>query len=131
VLDADLGEIYSLLQVGDVGLVTGDHCQTRSVRRAASPRGRRGCCGYWCEQKERTWQADCNVARPGALLLMDKADLTIIVQRSLMDRYGQSARHHLPDLQGRQRRVQLPENRKVVEHRLDHGIDQLIRLITR
>src|SRR5262249_73352 len=64
-------------------------------------------------------------------LLLDKADLTIIVQRSLMDRNDRCAGDHLPDVQGRQRRVQLPEHGKVVEHRLDHGIDQLSWLITR
>ena len=65
------------------------------------------------------------------LLLMDKADLTIIVQRSLMDRNDRCAGHHLLDVQGRQRGVQLPEHGEVVEHPLNHGIDQLSWLITR
>ena len=62
---------------------------------------------------------------------MDQASLIIIIQRPWMDRDDRAARHHLPHFQARERRVQLPENTEIVEHRLDHGINQLIRLITR
>ena len=78
-----------------------------------------------------SWGADYSVAGPDDQLLMNKTDLTIIVERSWMDRYDRRAGNQLPNLQGRQRRVQLPENSEVVEHRLDHGIYQLIGLITR
>src|SRR6266446_4757922 len=53
--------------------------------------------------------------------LMENAGLPIIVQRSWMDRYDRCAGYHVLDLQGRQRGVQLPEGREVVEHRLDQS----------
>src|SRR6516164_1733351 len=74
-------------------------------------------------------RSPCNAARTAGRLLMEKAGLTIIFQRSWMDRHDCLAWHHVLDLQGRQRGVQPPENGEVLEHRLDHGIDQLIRLI--
>ena len=76
-------------------------------------------------------RSPCNAARTAGRLLMEKAGLTIIFQRSWMDRHDCLAWHHVLDLQGRQRGVQPPENGEVLEHRLDHGIGQLIRLITR
>ena len=62
---------------------------------------------------------------------MDQTSLMIIIQRSWMDRDDRGAGYHLPHLQGRERRVQLPENDEIVEYRLDHGVDQVVRLITR
>ena len=80
--------------------------------------------------RNTNWGADWNIVQPADLLL-NQADLTIIVQRSLMNRNDRCAGHHLLDVQGRQRGVQLPEHGKVVEHPLNHGIDQLSWLITR
>src|SRR5262249_43236215 len=65
----------------------------------------------WQSAKWRSYRYDTNrkadsPAKGRAarrLLLMDKARLTIIVQRSWMDRYGEVDRHHVPHLQGRQR----------------------------
>jgi len=104
----------------DVAVLSDSFAVRRKRRRSSGCGGKGGLGGLTV--------MSCGLAIP---LLMDKADFTIIVQRSLMDRYGQSAGHHLLEIQGRQRRVQLTENGKVVEHRLDHSIDQLVWLITR
>jgi hypothetical protein len=62
---------------------------------------------------------------------MDKARLTIIVQRTGMDWYDRSAGHHVLNVQGRERGVQASEIGEVLDHRLNHGITQLIWLIDR
>ena len=62
---------------------------------------------------------------------MDKARLTIIVQRTGMDWYDRTAGHHVLNLQGRERGVQASEIGEVRDHRLNHGITQLIWLIAR
>lgn len=63
--------------------------------------------------------------------LRDEPGLAIIAQCPWMNWNDSLAGHHVLDLQGRQRQVQAPEIGEVVEHRLDHAIGQLIRLIAR
>jgi len=58
--------------------------------------------------------------------LMDEAGLTIIAQRTRMDRYDRPAGHHVLDLQGRERGVQPSEIGEVLDYCLNHGIAQLI-----
>src|ERR1700730_17020543 len=53
--------------------------------------------------------------------LMAEAGLTIIVQRTRMDRYDRPAGHHVLDLQGRERGVQPSEIGEVLDYRLNHG----------
>ena len=101
------------------GAERAEHCAAKAQQATAA---------QWQTSASRRLQRG---SAAGDLLLMDEADLMIIVQRSLMDRNDRCAVHHLLDIQGRQRRVQLPENGEVVEHRLDHGVDQLSWLITR
>ena len=76
---------------------------------------------HWMDA--RVGRLTVNVAWAGGRLRMDQACLTIIIQRSWMDREDRGAGHHLPHLYGRERRVQLPQNGDIVEYRLDHGID--------
>ena len=107
------------LQVGGVKAL-GEPTYTQSAEAALQLTG---------VNRESGLAADCNLARDRSL--MDKAGLTIVVQRSWVDWNDRCTRHHVLDLQGRQLRVQLPENGEVVKHCLDHCIDQLIGLITR
>ena len=62
---------------------------------------------------------------------MEEAGVTIIVQRARMDRYDRPAGHHVLNLQSRERGVQSSEIGEVLDHRLNHGIGQLIWLIAR
>jgi hypothetical protein len=79
-------------------------CRSFSVGRNP-PRGGAAAMGT----NRKTDLADCLECRAAGNLLLDKADLTIIVQRSWVDRNDRCAGHHLPDVQGRQRRVQHAE----------------------
>src|SRR6478609_5850459 len=54
--------------------------------------------------------------------------LAIIPQRPRMDRHDGIARHHLLEAQGRERGVQASEIGEILDHGLDHGIGQLVRL---
>jgi hypothetical protein len=97
----------------------------QSNRRMSGPSRRASLEGH------KARQVDCCVAPPRGGLRMDQTFLTVIIQCSRMDRGDRGAGHHLLDLQGRERWVQLPKDGEIVEYRLDHGIDQFIRLTAR
>ncbi len=75
---------------------------------------------------QKTFQVSPSDNKPNdlAVCLMHEASLTIIFQRSWMDRYDGLTGHHILDFQGRKGGVQAAEVGEVLKHRLDDAIGQ-------